>query len=166
MAEQTLETEVTEKKSSKKLLWIIVSLVVLGVGAGAGWYFGVHHDKKEEHSEENKAEEHKAEESTPPVFVDLEAFTVNIQPDNQFLQTTFSLQISDEKEAEKIKLYMPQIRSSILLLLSAETTEHLSKQEGKTALIDKIKKLLEQPLAKGMTPLKITNVYVTSFIIQ
>jgi flagellar FliL protein len=165
MAEAPQETEVAQLKSSNKLLLILLLLAVAGASAGGAWYFTSKHDAGGEKHEEVEAE-HEAEEAAPPVFVSLEAFTVNLQPDGQFLQATFSLQVSDEKEAEKLKLYTPQIRSRILLMLSSKTVETLSKQEGKTALIEEIKTLIEQPLATGLPPIKVGNVFVTSFIIQ
>jgi flagellar FliL protein len=158
--------EVTEPKSSKKWLFILLLLAVAGASGGGAWYFTSKHDDKGEKHEEVAEAEHEPEEAAPPVFVSLEAFTVNLQPDGQFLQATFSLQVADEKEAEKLKLYTPQIRSRILLMLSSKTAETLSKQEGKNALIEEIKSLIEQPLAPGVPTIKIGNVFVTSFIIQ
>ena len=164
------ETEPTEKKSNSKMIIIIVSVTLLLGGAGGAYYFlsnpaPAHAGEGAPAGEvEAKHEEH--EEHKPPVFVELEPFTVNLQPDGQFLQATFNLQVEDEKVAEEIKLYTPQIRSRLLLMLSNKTGEELSKQEGKTTLVTEMKELVEQPFSKGAKPVKIDNVFITSFVIQ
>lgn len=161
------ETEPTEKKSNSKMIIIIVSVTLLLGGAGGAYFF--FSKPAPAHVGEGAPEgevEAKHEEHKPPVFVELEPFTVNLQPDGQFLQATFNLQVEDEKVAEEIKLYTPQIRSRLLLMLSNKTGEELSKQEGKTTLVTEMKELVEQPFSKGAKPVKIDNVFITSFVIQ
>jgi flagellar FliL protein len=165
------ETEVTEKKSNSKMIIIILSVLLLLAGAGGAYFLlskpAPAHAAGEgapEGEVEAKHEEH--EEHKPPVFVELEPFTVNLQPDGQFLQATFNLQVEDEIVAEEIKLYMPLIRSRLLLMLSNKTGENLSQQEGKTTLVTEMKELIQQPFSKGAKPLKIDNVFMTSFVIQ
>ena len=161
------ETEPTEKKSNSKMIIIILSVTLLLGGAGGAYFFLS--KPAPAHAGEGAPEgevEAKHEEHKPPVFVELEPFTVNLQPDGQFLQATFNLQVEDEKVAEEIKLYTPQIRSRLLLMLSNKTGEELSKQEGKTTLVTEMKELIEQPFSKGAKPVKIDNVFITSFVIQ
>ena len=164
------ETEATEKKSKSKLIIIILFVTLLLAGAGGAYFFlskptPAHTGEGTPEGEvEAKHEEH--EEHKPPVFVELEPFTVNLQPDGQFLQATFNLQVEDEIVAEEIKLYMPLIRSRLLLMLSNKTSTNLAQQEGKTTLVTEMKELIEQPFSKGAKPLKIDNVFITSFVIQ
>ncbi len=165
------ETEVTEKKSNSKMIIIILLVTILLGGAGGAYFFlskpAPTHAAGEgtpEGEVEAKHEEH--EEHKPPVFVELEPFTVNLQPDGQFLQATFNLQVEDEIVAEELKLYMPLIRSRLLLMLSNKTSTNLAQQEGKTTLVTEMKELIEQPFSKGAKPLKIDNVFITSFVIQ
>lgn len=161
------ETEPTEKKSNSKMIIIILSVTLLLGGAGGAYFFLS--KPAPAHAGEGAPEgevEAKHEEHKPPVFVELEPFTVNLQPDGQFLQATFNLQVEDEKVAEEIKLYTPQIRSRLLLMLSNKTGEELSKQEGKKTLVTEMKELIEQPFSKGAKPVKIDNVFITSFVIQ
>ncbi len=167
------ETEPTEKKSNSSLIIIILLTLILLGGAGAAYFFftkpaapaAAAHTGEAAPEAEAEAEE-KHEEGAPPVFIDMEPYTVNLQPEGQFLQASFNLQVKDEKVAEEIKLYMPQIRSRLLLLLSAKTAEELSKQEGKTALITEMEEAIEKPFSKGAKPVKIDNVFITSFVIQ
>jgi len=161
------ETEATEKKSKSKLIIIILFVTLLLAGAGGAYFFLS--KPTPAHTGEGAPEgevEAKHEEHKPPVFVELEPFTVNLQPDGQFLQATFNLQVEDEIVAEEIKLYMPLIRSRLLLMLSNKTGTNLAQQEGKTTLVTEMKELIEQPFSKGAKPLKIDNVFITSFVIQ
>ncbi|WP_262965649.1 flagellar basal body-associated protein FliL [Methylobacter psychrophilus] len=151
---------------SKKLLWLVILLlIILIVGGGGAWYFLTHKaaDKSEEHPDE---EHQSSEQAGPPVFVEMLPFTVNLPPDGQFLQATFTLQLPDSSDAEHLTLYTPQIRSQILLLLSNKTADNLLLLEGKTLLTQEIMNLLKQPLDKGLKPIKVTHVFITSFIIQ
>ncbi|UOA09033.1 flagellar basal body-associated FliL family protein [Methylobacter sp. S3L5C] len=125
-------------------------------------------DKSEEHqTEEHQAEDHQSsEQEEAPIFVEMLPFTVNLPPDGQFLQATFTLQLSDSSDAEHLTLYTPQVRSQILLLLSNKTGDNLLLLEGKTLLTQEITTLLKKPLDKGLKPIKVTHVFITSFIIQ
>jgi len=164
------ELETNETKSSKKWVWILVITLLLA-GAGGAWYFLAPHEKANSTEADTNIDaeaevEAEPEQHAPPVFVELEPFTVNLQSDGQMLQATFNLQVKNEKVAEEIKLYMPQIRSRLLIMLSNKTAESLGKQEGKITLISEIESLVEQPFTKGAKPVNIINVFVTSFIIQ
>ena len=160
----------------KKVILMALLVILAGVGAGGAWFFlsGGHanslaHDDSNSHEskqEANTTEEKAVEESEPPVFVNLETFVVNLQPDGQFLQATFSLELKSEKDAEQFKLYMPQMRSRLLLLLSAKTAAALSDQKGKTDLISEIKELMNQPIKPGVKAIPVADVHVTGFMIQ
>ncbi len=168
MAENTEILEI-EQKSTRK--WLIISLsTLLLFGSAGGVYWFTSDNATEVLSEStptpNAETVSETDENLTPVFVELESFTVNLQPDGQFLQASFNLQVHDDETAKTINLYMPHIRSRILFLLSEKTADELVKQKGKTTLISEIKQLIEQPFAKGSAAIKITDVLITSFIIQ
>jgi flagellar FliL protein len=147
---------------SKKLLWVVILLLIIliGGGGGAAWYFL-------SHKEDHKSEEHESSgPAEPPIFVELLPFTINLPPDGQFLQATFTLQLSDNSDAEHLTLYMPQVRSQVLLLLSSKIADNLLLVEGKTLLTQEIMTLLKTPIDKGREPIKVINVFITSFVIQ
>ena len=120
-------------KSSSKLLIIIVLLVVAMMGAG-GWYF-----TKGKH-DESHIEEVKVAPPKPPIFVALEAFTVNLQREtsDQYLQLGLTLKVFEPDYENKIKLNLPDIRSKILQLLTTKTATELLTTEGKQKLIREI----------------------------
>jgi len=170
-------------KKSKKLLIIILAVVlvlVLGGGAAAVLLLkgGSHGDEDEEVAEETvkpKKKDKKAE--APPVFVNMDPFTVNLVPEtgDQYLQVVLSLELEDVAAETAIKMQMPKIRNNITLLLSSKKASELLPKEGKqqlaAALMDEINGVVEPPVRnkKGETvksegPVKA--VLFTSFIIQ
>ena len=153
------------KKSKSKLMMIIIGAVVMAAGGGGGaWYFMGH---KAEGAPE-KAAHAKPNPAAPPVFAQMDPFTVNLQADGgeQFLQTAFTLKVGSQADVDAIKLYLPQVRSRVLLLLSSKRGADISTVEGKKKLAEEIIEQLSQPFAKGAPPLEVTDVFFTAFVIQ
>lgn len=150
-----------EPKSQKKLFLITFAVLLLAaLGAGAWMFFGA--DKNV------AADGTPVQRAVPPVFVVLEPFTINLQPEGgeQYLQVAFTLQVGSQAEVDQIKLYMPQVRSRILLMLSSKKASELLTVEGKKKLADDIIAQVRQPFHPQGTPLEIPNVFFTSFVIQ
>ncbi len=149
-------------KSKKKLIVMIAAVVLLAGGGGAGWFFT--HQKSDHKKEEAKHEE----PAHAPVFVTLEAFTVNLQPDpdDKFLQLELSLQVSNPEQAELLKAQMPAVRSRLLMLLTSKTASDISTSEGKHKLSDEIVTEVKKPFSKNAKPQEVTDVFFTSFVIQ
>ena len=150
--------------SKKKLIIIILAsiLVAGGIGGGAAWYFL--HGKSDAPA---KAHKEKVK-SGPPVFVPIEQFTVNLQPENgeQFLQVAFTLQVSGVDQEEAIKTNMPKVRSRLLLLLSGKKASELNTGEGKKQLATEIIEQVNAPFESKGSEQEVTDVLFTSFIIQ
>lgn len=150
---------------SKKKLIIVIVAAVLGtaaIGGGAGWYFL--HGKKDA---PEPARKH-ASKSGPPVYVPIEQFTVNLQPENgeQYLQTALTLQVASPEEVELIKLNMPKVRSRLLLLLSNKKASELTSAEGKKQLATEIIEQVNAPFENKGPEQEVMDVLFTSFIIQ
>ena len=150
------------KKSKSKML-IIIGAVVLAAGGGGAWYFMGHKAETPE-----MAVRAKPNLAAPPIFAQMEPFTVNLQADGgeQFLQTAFTLKVGSQADVDAIKLYLPQVRSRVLLLLSSKRGADIATVEGKKKLADEIIEQLTQPFAKGAQPLEVTDVFFTAFVIQ
>jgi flagellar FliL protein len=151
-------------KSGSKLILVLAALV-LGAAAAAGgtWYFLG--SQNTTHKEAKKTDE----PGKPPVFLVIEPFTVNLQPDgmgDQYLQIAFSLQVGDDKQLENLKPYLPQLRSRLLLLLSGKKASEISTVVGKNKLAEEILAQAKQPYVPGGSPQNVTNVFFTSFVIQ
>lgn len=147
-------------KSKKKIYLIAAITLLLIAGAAGGWFY----------LQDKNAAAGSAQVEAPkaPVFITLEPFTVNLQTEDidQYLQTQFSLQVADSGEADNIKLYMPQVRSRLLTLLSSRKASELNTPEGKQQLTDDIIAQVKKPFTAKGPEQKVSNVFFTSFVIQ
>jgi flagellar FliL protein len=131
----------------------VIALCVLGAaGGGAYWYSTRHHA--------DSAKEVKAEPAKPPQFLPLDPFTVNLQlEDNpQYLQVGLTLKVSDNAVVDAVKLHMPEVRDSVLLLLSSQKSSTLLTLDGKrklaTGIVAAINAILAPAAAPAETPAK------------
>lgn len=149
-------------KSKKKLMiFAIVGVAALAAGGGGAWFFM---SKKDD----GHKQEAKHEPPAPPVFMAPETFTVNLQPEGeeQYLQVGLVVQVKDQAASDKMKLYIPQIRSRLLMLLSSKKASEITDMPGKNKLIEEVIAQLKQPFAQGDEPLQVSSVHFTDFIIQ
>ncbi|MGI9027037.1 MAG: flagellar basal body-associated protein FliL [Burkholderiaceae bacterium] len=162
-----LPTEEAPPKSGKrKLLVILIAVfaVLALAGGGAAWRFHQKAADVEAKGEEGTKSAKKPEGTKPPVFNTLEAFTVNLAGGDHFLQLGIVLQLKDEETGEKVKTWMPQIRSRLLLLLSSKTAEDLETSKGKRALVEAILAETRAPL--GADGEKVQAVLLGSMLVQ
>lgn len=155
-------TPIAETKPKKKgwLLKIVIALALLAGGGGVAWY-----------AMENRpsaAPEAAAPQDKPPVFVTLESFTLNLQPENgdQYLQVGLVLKVTAPATVDAIKLHMPEIRNAILLLLSSKKASEISTVAGKQRLSDEIMNEARRPIGPQNLQQGIVSVFFTSFVIQ
>lgn len=119
------------KGGKRKYIVIVLVLLLAGGGFGAWKYMGA---KGGEHAAEKPVAE------APPVFVPVDQFTVNLNPEGgeQFLQTAFTLKVTDPEVVDAIKLRLPDLRNQVLLLLSSKKASDLTTVEGKQKLASEI----------------------------
>ncbi|HEX5685318.1 MAG TPA: flagellar basal body-associated FliL family protein [Ideonella sp.] len=156
--------EAAPKKGKKKLIILIAAMVaLLGMGGGGA----VVYMKKKAAAEAAAAEEdedgegadtgHKAvakesskkdEKRTPPVFVPLEPFVVNLadREADRFAQVGITLEVADATVGDEIKAYMPAIRNNVLLLLAHKTSQELMEPEGKEELAKEVRREALRPM--------------------
>jgi flagellar FliL protein len=119
------------QKKSKLLLIVLAVVVLVGAGGAATWWFMQSADEDEEAEVVEK----------PSIFLPLEQFTVNLQPEEgqqQFLQVAMTLKVSDQEISENIKAQMPQVRSRMLFLLSSKKPSEIGSVEGKKTLSEQL----------------------------
>lgn len=168
-------------KKSRKLLFILIGLVVFAIIGAAGAFFLLKANTAE--GEDGAPEESSAveEHPSPPTFLPLDSMVVNLADagGNRFAQLGITLQLQDEKTSEDIKVYMPSIRNSILILISQRTSDEMLLIEGKEKLaadiINEISRVMRYtPPAKAgaqtkrppAEPHPVQGVLFSSFLIQ
>ena len=186
MADEELELDVTEKKSGKKtMILIIVGILLLnGIGVGA-WIFFSGGDSKSSDSAEN------GESVQAPLhYLQLvPEFIVNFGPGSKvrYLQVDLQISTRDETALATVETYRPVIRNDVLVLLSSVKFEDLKDRSGKEMLqkklLDGINKVVATALhskstdgeetetsnvevVNGDVKGPIENVYFTSFVMQ
>jgi flagellar FliL protein len=127
-------------KKSKKMLFIIIGVVLALalIGAGAAFFILKKNTAEpgDDYEDEAAMEHHQPEPGIPPTFLPLDSMVVNLADPggNRFVQLAITLQVQDADTSDAIKLYMPSIRNSILMLVSQRTAEEILKPEGKEKL--------------------------------
>jgi len=185
-------------KGRKKKLIVIgaAALVLLAAAGGGGAYYFVQKRAAEAAVEtdadgdeiEQTAPRHaeKEKKKTPPVFLPLDPFIVNLadRDTEKFAQIGITLELDDPKFADQLKAYMPAIRNGVLMVLAHKTSQQLLGRKGKEALAAEIMREAVRPLGievddtepagkdgeapstKGGEPNPVRAVHFSSFIIQ
>jgi flagellar FliL protein len=169
MADKDTKKDAQKKEGGKKKLIIIcIAVLVLLLGAGgAAYYFLVY--KK---AEQTKVEESKAAALIKPIpqeakigpMVDIKEFVVNIigQDAAHYVKAALSLELDKDSTQDEVNKRMPQIRDAILLLIGNKTFEELQDIQGKNQVKAELKSKINSFLTTG----KVTNVYLTDFVVQ
>ncbi len=165
------------KKRRSLVMWIAISVAALAVLGGVGGFFFL---KQGEPAEEKAAAEghanpapakkaHGAAETPKEgqkagVIFDLDPFVVNLAdtPEIRYLKVSIKLQIADGGAADTITGRLPQVRDSLLLLLSSKTYEELRTVEGKMDLREEILQRVNTVLGATV----VTAAYFTDFVAQ
>ncbi len=173
MAEKEKDKEIPEEgdgkekgKKSKGKLILILSLSFLLLGGGGFAVYKLVLDKPQA-AEVEKTEKKSGKQDLEKIvgtMVPLDTFLVNIDDgkETRFLKTTLTLELENEDLQEEITKRMPQIRDTILLLLSSKHFSDIRSFDGKYILREEILDQLNGILVTG----RIKNVYFTEFVVQ
>jgi|JFJP01.1.fsa_nt_gi flagellar FliL protein len=178
-AEGAEAAPVAPPRKSKKLLVIIAAALVLflAVGGAAAFFLMKGQSNKDAEdgevaSEKAKVDKKKGGKEAAPVYVALDAFTVNLVPENGdlFLQLMISVEVSDLHVGDRLKAYTPKLRNNIMKLLSGKKKSELITNEGKETLANEIRDQINEILEPGgkekPEDAPVREVLFTSFIIQ
>lgn len=163
------------KKKGKMLIIIIAVVAVLALAVGGAAVFfltpkpAAEKKAKADHGDEGASDEEEEEDGGgdehPPVYEKLETFTVNLADQESYLQTEVQLMLADTKVQSKIKARMPEVRDTLIRLLSSKTAEELAQPEGKAKLAEEVQKAVNSVL--GVKKSKgVKKVLFAAFIIQ
>ncbi|GAB3480935.1 flagellar basal body-associated FliL family protein [Marinomonas epiphytica] len=170
MAEDDLDVggEETKKGGKKKLIIILAVVLVLLIGGGAAAYFlFLSGPAESEEGEGVNAEEVVLE--GPSIYLELDSpFVVDfmVAGKQRYLQLNMTLKSRDAAQIDAVKVHMPLIRNSLVLLFSSQSFEELQTIEGKKALklaaVESVNGILEQETGRG----GIDDTLFTNFVMQ
>jgi flagellar FliL protein len=174
--------EEVPKKKGKMMIIIIAVVAVLVIGGGVGAFLLLQKpavEKKAKHATDEAADEDghgdaadeeeddgHGDDEHPPIYVKLEAFTVNLADQESMLQTEMQLLVADAKVSEKLTARLPEVRNALLILLSSKTPDDLSQPDGKTKLALEIQKSINDTLGIKKKSKGVKKVLFGAFIIQ
>lgn len=146
MSDKPAEAAAAPPKSKKLLIILAVLLVVLALAAGGAWFY-ISKQRAAALEGEEEAPVAKVERSGPPTYLPLDNMVVNLADPGgeKVAQIGITLELADAKVVDKVKQYLPTIRSGILLLVSQRTSEELLQIAGKEKLAADIQLVASRP---------------------
>lgn len=151
-------------KGKKTMLIVILAVLIAAAGGGGGaWFF-----LKNKHAdgEEEAPVEKKKKPKLPPVFVNMDPFTLNLADRERYVQLGIVFEAADQPTADAMKTFMPVIRGKVLMLLSSKTAQELMTVEGKQKLAEELIAQAKDPLTLAHAADEINTVHFSSFVIQ
>lgn len=78
----------------------------------------------------------------PPVFLPLDPFVVNLadRDADRYAQIGLTFEVADAEFADRLKVYMPAIRNTVLMILAQKTSADLLDRPGKEQLATQIQR--------------------------
>ena len=142
---------------SKKLLIIIVAAVLVLAAGGGGAFFYISKQRAAVAAAEDGEEAGPANAAAhsgpkvPPAYLPLDSMVVNLADPggDRVAQVGITLEVIDVRAVDTVKLFLPTIRSGVLMLISQRTAEQLLSQEGKLKLAKDILRETAKPFGGG-----------------
>ncbi len=149
MSDKAAEAVVAAPKSKKMLLIVGVAVLILALGGGGAWvYVSKQRAAAEADDEETVA---KPASGQAPIYLPLDNMVVNLADPGgeKVAQIGITLELTDSHATEKVKQFLPTIRSGVLLLVSQRTSEELLQRAGKEKLAADILRESARPFGGG-----------------
>lgn len=149
MSTKPAEAAAAAPPKSKKMLLIVVAAVLIIALAGFGVVIYLNKQRAAaelgDEAQPRAAASHV--ETGPPTYLPLDNMVVNLADPGgeRVAQIGITLELQDAHAVDRVKQYMPTIRSGILLLVSQRTSEDLLKIEGKEKLAKDILREASEP---------------------
>ncbi|PQP33182.1 flagellar basal body protein FliL [Desulfobacteraceae bacterium SEEP-SAG10] len=158
MAEDKDEVKEEEEKPKKsKLKFIIIGVIVLLMGSGG--FFGYSKYKKANEKDTEKEEQ-------MSIIIPLRSFVVNLFDKKgigkRYLKISMELEVAKEEDKLKIDNNIPQLRDTVLILLSSQTLKDINTMEGKLELKHAILLRMNQILGNKT----VNRIFFTEFVVQ
>ncbi len=152
-----------KKLFSLKMLVLLLLIMILGIGS----FFGYNHFLAEEDqnaTNTSRKDESRDKKEEPTSMVTLPTILVNLADPlgKRYLKMTSKLQVQGTNSKNMVQDKMPQIKDSMIMLLSSKSYRDLSSMEKKIRLKKQIVKRINQILEKSV----VISVYFTQFVVQ
>ncbi|CAH0525184.1 flagellar basal body-associated protein FliL [Vibrio hippocampi] len=162
------EEAIEQPKSKKKLIIIIVAAVavLLGVGAGAYWFFAS--DKPAEEDLRGATTE-LAAPVDPIAYVNIaQPFVFNVagKQRDRMVQIKAQLMVRGAANEENALYHSPLIESTLLSTFASATVEQLRSSNGRVELRNKATSDIQAALTQVVGQPVIERVLFTDFVIQ
>jgi flagellar FliL protein len=108
-------------------------------------------------------EEQKIEKAVARVFA-LDPFVLNLADQGRYLKMTVQFELSDKSMMQSVQTRTPQLRDTIITLVSSKSLSSISSPEGKFQLKDEV--LFRANQIMGMEKDIFKNLYFTEFVMQ
>ncbi|RLB15160.1 MAG: flagellar basal body protein FliL [Deltaproteobacteria bacterium] len=163
--EKDAKEEAQPKKPFLKFIILGVIALVLGAGGSAGWNFFIKGKKEEIKKEAHKPYAKKKKEK-PGIAYPLDSFIVNLLDKagrgKRYLKIKIVLEVGDEEGQRTVDSHIPQLKDTILLLLSSQSFSDINTMEGKIELKQILLSRINQVLGEGI----VHRLYFTEFVVQ
>lgn len=177
------EKEGEEGKPAKKSPMMLIIIVAVVLAGGGGYFFmskskakvaapeeagdaghGEAAPAKAEHGEAKGEKGKEGDKGGGGVIKPLDTFIVNLADPTRprYLKITIQLEMDKQETDAEVTAKMPQIRDSLIILLSSKTLDEISTAEGKYQMRDEILARINQFMKKG----KVVGAYFTDLVVQ
>jgi flagellar FliL protein len=156
LQEETPEGSKKEGGNKKLLIIIIAATIVLGAGGFAGYKLLA--------SKGGGNEALKKHEIANTSIFALTPFILNLLDHGRYLKVTIQFEITDKSLHEGVEAKTPQLRDTIITLVSSKSINSISSPEGKSQLKDEL--LFRANQIMGMDKDIFKNLYFTEFVMQ
>lgn len=169
------EEEGEKKKGGLPIMMIIIIVAGLAVLGGGGFFaytmLFAEPDTQTEESAASEADGDKADGDkadgapAPGTVITLSPFIVNLADPTgkRYLKLALAVDARDEVIKAEVEARLPQIRDSILILLTSKTFADISTVAGKIRLRNEVLKIFNRILGAGSS---VHAIYFTEFVIQ
>lgn len=84
----------------------------------------------------------------------------------KYIKADIALRLQNNAAADSVRHHMPYIRNNLVMLLSAQSDESISSQEGKEALRQEALQAVRDVIKKEDQAEGVVDLYFNSFLIQ
>jgi flagellar FliL protein len=162
-AEQQSEEAAKPGKPFLKFIIVGIAIAVLGVGGFAGWSLFIKSKGRQEPISEVPSQH---VEKQKRIVFPLQSFIVNLKDKSglgkRYLKVTMVLELDGEGSKQVVEQHKPELKDTILLLLSSQFFDDISTVEGKLELKQALVSRINQALGNTL----VHRIYFTEFVVQ